>query len=88
MDCILKNEGWKWEGMSGLSDDPLSGDLQNVIYMEQLQSNCTVLHHHGKIKSKSCDGHTEDFICLKSAQFYHHIRALKAFRSLYVVKGR
>ena len=69
MDCILKNEGWKWEGMSGLSDDPLSGDLQNIIHMEELRSNCTVLHHHGKIKSKSCD-HKEDFICLKSAQFY------------------
>ena len=79
MDCILKNEGWKWEGMSGLSDEPLSGDLQNIVTMEEMRSNCTVLHHHGKIKSKSCDSHQEDFICLKSAKFFQQNQVIPDF---------
>ena len=70
MDCIMKNEGWKWEGSSGLPDKPLSGDLQSIIHLEEMKSNCTVLHHHGKIKSKNCNDQDEDFVCLKSAQFY------------------
>ena len=70
MDCIMKNEGWKWEGSSGLPDVSLSGDLQNYVHMEKMQSICSVYHHHGKIKSKDCNNHQEEFICLKSSQFY------------------
>ena len=37
------------------------------------------LHNHGKIKSKSCENHQEDFICLKSAQFFQQNQVIPDF---------